>query len=87
VTDPLAELRSLITANDADIVAAVNERLRLVSALWEVKREIGAEQIDPGRERRLRDELVAINTGPLSAAGLERLLAELLALTKDELSS
>jgi chorismate mutase len=86
VSDPLLELREQITANDARIVAAVNERLRLVSELWEVKRTVGAGQVDPDRERRLRDELATLNSGPLSGDGLERLVTALLDLTKSELA-
>lgn len=81
----LEELRSRIAANDATIVALVNERLRLVAALWEWKRRNGAELIDADRERRLREDLAAANAGPLSDEGLERLVTELLAVTKREL--
>ena len=83
--DPLAELRARIGANDRAIVAAVNERLRLVTELWERKEAHGAPRLDPDRERRLRDELAAANTGPLSAEGLDALVSELLALTKREI--
>lgn len=86
MSGPLDEIRSQITANDKAIVAAMNERLRLVAALWDLKREGGADQVDPQRERDLRAELAAANAGPLSAAGLDRLVAELLALTKSELA-
>jgi chorismate mutase len=86
VNDPLADLRGQITANDVQIVAAVNERLRLVDELWEVKRAVGAEQVDPDRERRLRDELRHANAGPLSDVGLETLMTALLELTKSELA-
>ncbi len=85
MSSPLDEIRAQITANDGAIVSAVNERLRLVTTLWELKREIGADQLDPGRERALRNELAALNTGPLSGEGLDRLVSELLALTKAEL--
>jgi 3-deoxy-7-phosphoheptulonate synthase/chorismate mutase len=78
-------LRARIAANDAAIVAGVNERLRLVTELWELKEQLGAERLDPDRERRLRDQLAAANEGPLSDEGLDRLVAELLALTKREL--
>ncbi len=37
MSDPLAELRAQVTANDERIVALVNERLRLVEELWRVK--------------------------------------------------
>ena len=83
--DPLAELRARIGANDRAIVAAVNERLRLVTELWELKEAHGAPRLDPDRERRLREELAAANTGPLSAEGLDAFVSELLALTKREL--
>jgi 3-deoxy-7-phosphoheptulonate synthase / chorismate mutase len=78
-------LRARIAANDAAIVAAVNERLRLVAELWQVKEQLGAERLDPDRERRLRTQLAASNAGPLSDEGLDRLVGELLALTKREL--
>jgi len=83
--DPLAELRTRITANDERIVALVNERLRLVAELWELKAQVGAPLLDPERERALRAQLEAANEGRLSAAGLERLIAALLELTKAEL--
>jgi chorismate mutase len=83
--DPLAELRAQIAANDRAIVEAVNERLRLVTELWQIKEMHGNERLDPDRERRLREELTAANGGPLSADGLDVLVSELLALTKREL--
>jgi chorismate mutase len=86
VSGPLDEIREQITANDKSIIGAVNERLRLVNELWELKQSVGAEQIDPQRELDLRAELAAANAGPLSAAGLERIVSELLALTKNELA-
>ena len=79
------ELRRLIGANDRVIVGAVNERLRLVAELWRLKAERGDTRLDPERERRLLDELRAANGGPLSQEGLDRLVAELLELTKREL--
>ena len=85
MTDRFEELRDEIAANDAEIVGAVNRRLRLVDELWRLKAERGAARLDPNRERRLRDELARRNDGPLSEEGLARLVDELLALTKREL--
>ena len=79
------ELRAEIAANDAEIVAAASRRLELVAELWRLKAERGDARLDPDRERRLREELVRSNGGPLSEEGLERLVDELLALTKREL--
>ena len=83
--DRLAELRARVAVNDGEIVALVNERLRLVGEIWALKADRGTPRLDPERERRLRAQLDAENDGPLSAAGLERLVTELLALTKSEL--
>ena len=63
----------------------MNARLRLVTELWRLKEEQGAPRLDPDREARLREALAEANEGPLTRAGLDRLVAELLALTKDEL--
>jgi chorismate mutase len=87
VSDRLRELRDAVSANDRRIVEAVNERLRLVAELWQVKHEVGAERIDPERERALRQHLAAANAGPLSPEGLDRLVDELLDLTKRELGA
>jgi chorismate mutase len=85
VSDRFDEIREEIAANDAEIVAAVNRRLRLVEELWRLKAERGDARLDPDRERRLREQLARENEGPLSREGLERLVDELLALTKREL--
>jgi chorismate mutase len=85
VSDRFEELRAEIAANDAEIVRAVNHRLRLVEELWRLKAERGDARLDPDRERRLREGLARLNEGPLSEQGLERLVDELLALTKREL--
>jgi chorismate mutase len=79
------ELRRLIGENDRSIVDAVNRRLRLVEELWRLKTERGDARLDPERERRLREELRSANAGPLSDEGLDRLVGELLELTKREL--
>lgn len=83
--DRFAELRRRIGENDRAIVDAVNLRLRLVEELWRLKAERGDARLDPEREKRLREELRAGNKGPLSADGLDRLVGELLELTKREL--
>lgn len=85
MSDRFEELRGEIAANDAEIVGAVNRRLRLVEELWRLKAERGDARLDPDRERRLREGLARLNEGPLSEQGLERLVDVLLALTKREL--
>lgn len=87
MTESFDEIRRRITENDAAIVAAVNRRLELVRELWAVKAKLGIDTVDPDRERRLREALGALNAGPLTSVGLDRLLTELLDLTKQELGT
>jgi chorismate mutase len=87
VSDRFGEIRREIAENDEAIVAAVNRRLELVTELWALKAERGLGTIDPDRERHLREALAAANEGPLSAAGLDRLVSHLLELTKEELGA
>ena len=84
--DPFVrETREQLSELDRSIFAAVNRRIELVSQLKRHKDERGYAFVDPGREERLIEDAVAANPGPLSADGLRRLYAELLALVKREL--
>ena len=84
--DPrIAQLREQLTANDVEIVEALNVRLELVAQLKRVKEEIGANFLDPAREEWLLQHLASTNRGPLSEDGLREIYTELLALTKREL--
>jgi len=86
-SDPrVRQLRAEITSTDHEIVSAVNRRLGLVRRLKEHKAAMGYSFLDKGREDELLAELERENGGPLSAEGLRDLHAELLELTKRELS-
>jgi chorismate mutase len=87
VRERFDEIRRQITVNDEEIVAAVNRRITLVTELWRLKAELGYDTVDPDRERLLREHLAAANDGPLSAEGLDRLVTDLLDLTKRELGA
>jgi 3-deoxy-7-phosphoheptulonate synthase/chorismate mutase len=84
VSETLERLRARVTDLDTQLLATVNARLETVRELVAHKRETGAPMIDPARERWLLDHLTAANAGPLSPAGVERLCAFVLELTKDE---
>lgn len=85
--DPVVhEAREQITAIDREIFAAVNRRLELVEELRRYKETKGYAFVDPDRERKMVEAQLTENAGPLSDEGLRRLYAELLALTKRELS-
>ena len=87
MTDPeTTRLRSEIAQRDREILAAVNERLRLVGELKRHKERAGVDFVDPDQEARLLEQLEKENRGPLSRDGVRQLFRELLALTKRELS-
>ena len=84
--DPVVrDLRGRITDADRAILAAVNERIGLVSELRAHKLAQGWDFLDAGREERLLAALTGENSGPLSDEGLRTLFTEVLALTKREL--
>jgi chorismate mutase/prephenate dehydratase len=86
-TDPLVkQIREEISDNDRAIVDAINKRLKLVTRLKAYKAERGYDFVDPEREEWMLTYLDRANRGPLSAEGLRELFAQLLALTKKEVS-
>ena len=87
MSDPIVHgLRDEISEVDRAIVDAVNARLELVARLKLYKASQGIPFLDPDRERQLLDELSRANRGPLSAEGLQELIAALLDLTKREVT-
>ena len=84
-SDPAVQAaRERISAVDHELVSLLNERLVLVRELHAYKRAQGYAMVDPAREQRLLDALVAENPGPLSDAELRALWAGLLALLTRE---
>ena len=85
--DPLIrQLREQISDNDRKLVGAINKRLELVARLKAYKDSRGLEFVDTAREAWMLQDLQRANRGPLSADGLRMIYAEVLALTKSEVS-
>jgi chorismate mutase len=85
-SDPVVRrLRDEISQIDAAIVEAVNRRLELVARLKRHKETRGLDFVDRAREDDILATLQEANRGPLSAAGVQELVSEILALTKREL--
>jgi chorismate mutase len=82
--EPLKELRKQVSDNDRAIVEAINRRLELVAEIKRYKETNGIDFLDPDREAWLLEDLRAANRGPLSDEGLQRILRELLDLSKRE---
>jgi 3-deoxy-7-phosphoheptulonate synthase / chorismate mutase len=84
--DPVVRrLREEISELDRAVLASVNARLELVAELKRHKESHGIGFVDPDREAQMLADLVATNSGPLSAEGVRKLLAAVLDLTKREL--
>ena len=85
--DPMVrQLREQISDNDRAIVDAVNKRLKLVAQLKRYKESRGMDFVDPEREEWMVQYLQRANRGPLTAEGLREMFAELLDLTKREVT-
>jgi chorismate mutase len=84
--DRIEELRARVAEIDRSLLAAVNERVRLVGELRDEKAARGLPFVDPDQERRLVEALLQANEGPLSDDGVRALAESVLALTKRELS-
>jgi chorismate mutase len=86
-TDPvMKQLREQISDIDRSVIDAINRRLKLVAQLKRYKDEQGIDFVDPDREEWMFAYQSRANRGPLSDAGLRAFYAELLALTKREVS-
>jgi chorismate mutase len=79
-------LRAEVTALDKRILETVNARIETVEQLRRVKAQQGLPFVDPDREAALLEELKEANRGPLSEAGVEELVAFVLALVKREVT-
>jgi chorismate mutase-like protein len=73
----LEELRRGIDAVDQQILKLLHERVRLVVAVGEYKRERGMAVYDPARERALLDRLCKAAEPPLDADTIRRIFERL----------
>jgi chorismate mutase / prephenate dehydratase len=86
--DPvMKQIREQISDIDRSVIEAINRRLKLVAQLKRYKDEQGIDLVDPEREEWMFAYQSRANRGPLSDEGLRAFYAELLALTKREVSS
>jgi chorismate mutase len=79
------EAREQIGEVDRALLAALNRRLEIVTALHDYKLREGIPLRDPERETALIATLQAENEGPLSDDSVARFFDFVLALTRDEI--
>jgi chorismate mutase len=82
----VGRVRREISDLDRALVELVNKRLALVARLKRYKDEHGIGFVDLAREEWMLQYLQRLNSGPLSAEGLEELYHELLDLMKREVA-
>jgi chorismate mutase/prephenate dehydratase len=82
VESALARLREQIDAVDRALLADLNERARLVTAVGELKRETGTAVYEAARERTIVERLSAANDGPFPDAGLAPVFREIISATR-----
>lgn len=70
-------IRRAIRGKDRELVRLLNERARLSVEMGRVKASAGIGVFDPVQERRVLDDIAALNEGPLSAEALEKLWCEI----------
>ncbi|HEX7668443.1 MAG TPA: chorismate mutase [Polyangiaceae bacterium] len=74
----LEELRCAIDEVDQKILDLLAERVRLVLAVGDVKRERQMPVYDPDRERRILDRLAALAPPPLDGMTVRRVFERLI---------
>jgi chorismate mutase len=74
----LEQLRVSIDEVDRKILDLIAERVRLVLAVGDVKRERNMPVYDPDRERRILDRLASMAPAPLDGTTVRRIFERLI---------
>lgn len=76
--DLMRALRDRIDALDEQIVVLLNARAACALEIGEIKRRIGMEIYQPGREQAVLDHVRGVNEGPLDANAVARLFERII---------
>lgn len=79
----LAEWRARIDECDRELVALLNRRAGYVVQLAPLKRQIGVNVQDPGREEQVLRNLTAANAGPLRDEAIHEIYGVIMAAMRD----
>ena len=83
--DPvIKQFREKISDNDLKLVELLNKRVKLVTQLWEYKRQQEMDTYEPAREDWLLTYVTRANNGPLSGDALAELYRRIIDVTKHE---
>ena len=76
MTDSLADIRRKIDALDARLVKLISARAKIAQQVGKIKN--GVMVYRPDREAQVLRRVSALNTGPMSGAGLRRIYSEIM---------
>ena len=79
----LAEWRNRIDELDAELVSLLNERAGYVLKLAPLKRRLGVNVQDVGREQAVLENLANANQGPLSDEAVQGIYRAIMAAMRD----
>ncbi|MBI4178023.1 prephenate dehydratase [bacterium] len=79
----LTPLRKRIDRLDTHILSLLNDRLRLVRQIGQLKGRYDLPYYDPTREKKIFERLNRRNSGPLSADALRRIFGELFSASRN----
>lgn len=79
----LDELRKEIDRLDNQLLEVLNERMKVVKKVGELKRQKNALIYRPEREKSIIDRLAKINKGPLNKAAIEAIFLEIFAISRN----
>ena len=83
--DPvIKQFREKISDNDLKVVELLNKRVKLVSQLWQYKRQQDMDVYAPAQEDWLLTYVTRANNGPLSSAALAEIYRHIIEVTKHE---
>jgi chorismate mutase/prephenate dehydratase len=83
--DPvIKQFREKISDNDLKVVELLNKRVKLVTQLWQYKRQQKMDMYEPAREDWLLTYVTRANNGPLSGDALAELYRRIIDVTKHE---
>lgn len=74
----LKENRKKIDLLDHKLLTLLNQRLRLATEIGKIKKEMGKNIYDPGREKEVFEGLRRKNRGPLKEEDLKKIFATIM---------
>lgn len=76
---PILELREFVDVIDDLIVSMLDERARIVAAIFEMKRTLKIPVYDPAREREVVRRAIASSDGMLAPSSIETIFQTIMA--------